>query len=131
MMSQELDRLPGCSIVDCDHGTGEPHTVEIPDRFGGIIDRVMDRDTAYFERQPERRRYTRPYVPGEAWPMFGSADLLVTVYRLCPGFRLRYFHESSERPPRRFPLETIRGIELAEMGPEAAERVQQNPAQRE
>jgi hypothetical protein len=61
----------------------------VPERFGRLVDKVMDRDREYFEQHPGETEYLRPYVPGELHPLeFKDAtDVLVT--QISPGIRTR------------------------------------------
>ena len=111
--------LHGLVIADV-AGGGEEANMPIPDRFGELIDRVMERDRRYFETEGARR-YTRPSVLGEAWPVFGDPDLLVTVYRVRPGMRFRLFHRADEIPPATIPFHSLRGV--SDLGKEVDERI--------
>jgi hypothetical protein len=60
----------------------------LPPRFDCFVERVMERDRAYFSQHPEHRAYVRVYVPGEFWPLRGSATY-VRVTLLADGLRFR------------------------------------------
>lgn len=49
-----------------------------------IIDALMVEDRRRFEEDPALRKFTRPYVVGEFWPVIFPADMDVVVTRI-PG----------------------------------------------
>jgi hypothetical protein len=65
--------------------------------FATIVDRVNERDRAYFRAHPTEGAYLRPYVPGEYPPemladMGAEApdqDAWVLVWNVTPGIRCR------------------------------------------
>ena len=74
------------------HGTIDAkrgRAIEAPAPYSSIIDLVAAADRAWFEEHPKARQYTRPYVPGEFWPMYIPAGSLVRVTYLGPGLRAR------------------------------------------
>ena len=60
-----------------------------PRRFRPLIERVRDRDRAYFEKHPGATEYLRPYVPGEFWPVAYPDATHVLVTQIVPGFRTK------------------------------------------
>jgi hypothetical protein len=74
-----------------------PQSPELREPYKTIIDRVNDRDRAFFDAYPNERGYLRPYIPGECPPdvldRMGSAhppqDCWVFVWNFGPGCRCR------------------------------------------
>jgi hypothetical protein len=64
-------------------------TVACPRRFRRIHERVLEKDLDYFRRHPGETAYTRPYVPGELWPVALTDVAAVRVLLLRPGYRAR------------------------------------------
>src|SRR5262249_21771079 len=67
------------------------------DPYATIVERVCDRDRAFFAANPDEAAYLRPYVPGEYSPESLAAigarpprqDSWVLVHNLGPGVRCR------------------------------------------
>ena len=68
-----------------------------PPAISKLIDAVNDRDREFFEANPLSNSYTRPYCPGECYPVNGNFDV-VQVWRIAPGVRCRVpmFFEGSK-----------------------------------
>jgi len=65
----------------------QPRTVTLPPGVSALVDRQMLADAAYFRQHPNEQRYTRRYMPGEAWPNVLSPETVVEVRQLRPGVR--------------------------------------------
>jgi hypothetical protein len=65
--------------------------------YASIVDRVMERDRAWFDANPGARSYRRQYIPGEfnsdALAEMGvtplGQDCVIEVTELAPGIRTR------------------------------------------
>lgn len=71
-----------------------------PERFRLILERVMEKDSAYFASHPSATSYERPFVPGEAWPLDQDRKDLdrVRVVKINAGTRSRiFFNKKGER----------------------------------
>jgi len=78
-----------------------PPINRIREPFATITERVTERDRAYFEANPDARRYIRPYIPGEISPdaiaasggLAPSQDAVVIIEQIAPGARIRRIEE--------------------------------------
>jgi hypothetical protein len=61
----------------------------VPRAIRRVLDRVVERDGAYFLKHPECREYTRRYVPGEFHPYSLSRDQTVLVRAVSWDVRIR------------------------------------------
>ena len=82
-----------------------PPVHRIREPFATIVERVMERDRAYFEEHPDAQMYARPYVPGELPPDSLAAigisppdqDTVIVVRQIRPGVRVRGLLPAGER----------------------------------
>jgi len=85
----------------------------MPEEVSSAIDFVSNEDRRYFEAHPTAKYYDRSPHPLEFWPgRTDTKNMLVRVFQITPGYRIRCPYPEGGRPNKR-KLKKIKEVKRA------------------